>query len=95
MAETLLDRLNRKLAEAFADAWDHRNAIAYEVSSDTRIDPATGCLSGGIKFLVRGGSEWVVVHQERMGELRRDDEVDDFLARGLSQLLMTHPTWPR
>lgn len=96
MTETLAERLDRKLAQAFCETWPRRNAISAELDPDTRFETTTGVLSGGIAFRVRDAKGiWQTIHRERISNLRSAEELDDFLAAGLSRFLMKHPEWPR
>jgi len=94
--EALIDRLQRKLAEAFAQGWARAEGLDALLDPDTAADPASGALSGGIAFRVtdRAGL-WHVVHHARMENIADPVALDDWLAGGLSIFLMKHPTWPR
>jgi hypothetical protein len=92
---TLLTDLQRKLDESLASTWDHLQPI------DIRLDPAPqeeadGTLKAGAVYLVQSRpGDWVEVHREPVVLMGDGDAVDDFLARGLSTLLMKHPSWPK
>ena len=94
--EALLDRLHRKLAEAFAEGWARAEGIDAQLDLDTASDPTTGAVSGGVAFRVadRAGA-WHVVHHARMDGIADPVALDDWLAQGLSIFLMKHPVWPR
>jgi hypothetical protein len=95
MPETLLARLQRKLAEAAADKAEHKNVQDIQLDDDTRLD-GDGRLTGGLSFRVRDSKgAWHVVHRERMDGLLEASELDDVLARGISIFLMKHPSWPQ
>lgn len=94
--EALIDRLKRKLAEAFAQGQARAEGLDARLDPDTAADPASGTVSGGVSFCVtdRAG-RWHVVHHARMEAITDPVALDDWLARGLSIFLMKHPIWPR
>lgn len=96
MSESLLDRLKRKIAEAGTDAWESAQAQELTLDDDTRIDPATGILQGGLSFRVKDSAgAWHLVYHERMNDVRAVGDLDNFLAHAFSIFLMKHPTWPK
>jgi hypothetical protein len=96
MSETVLQRLERKIAEASRDGWSHKHAVAIVLDPGTHYDPRVKTLSGGIRFSVQGSDGgWRQIHHERIDQLSNDDDIDDVLASGLSRLLMKHTEWPR
>lgn len=96
MAETMPERLRRKLTETFAETWDHTNPVDAVLDPDTAFDERAGVMHGGISFRVKDSrGAWQVVHHEPMGQLHDVVELDNWLARGLSQFLMKHPIWPK
>lgn len=96
MTERLFDRLQRKLGETFSNTWEHANAVDAVLDPLTEFSEQTEILRGGVSFRVKdSGGVWHVVHHEAMREIRTNDELDDWLARGLSRFLMKHPMWPK
>jgi hypothetical protein len=95
VSDSLLDKLQRKVAEARASTWEHTQPL--EIELDLQGDTAgDGSVVAGARYLVRKQSgEWVTVHQEPVVRLSDEVAIDDFLARGLSVFLMKHPSWPR
>jgi hypothetical protein len=80
--------LDRKLVESFAEEWDP--------SLPTRAETVESDGAVGLRFFARKpDSAWVVVHDEPPVVLATEIDVDDLLARGLSNFLMKHPAWPR
>lgn len=95
MSETLIDRLRSKLAQAFATTWEHTQPVSVEFEPETRLCD-DGTLVAGARYLVQArGGNWVEVHREPVAILADAAAVDDFIARGLSILLMKHPSWPK
>lgn len=94
--EALLDRLTRKLGEAFNEGAERAKGLDAVLDADTAADPKNGAVTGGVSFRVEDGAgRRHVVHHARMDAIRDPDGLDDWLARCLSILLMKHPTWPR
>lgn len=94
-AVTLLDRLTRKVEQALASTWEHAQPLAIRLEPPPHCD-AEGRLVVGAAYLVQGrNGAWVEVHREPPVALADAEAVDDFLARGLSMLLMRHPAWPK
>lgn len=95
MSEALYERLQAKLAQAFADSWAHTQPGRFEFDPETRLRD-DGSLQAGVRYCVqRSDSTWVEVHREPMTVMMDEAAVDDFIASGLSQFLMKHPSWPR
>jgi len=91
---SLLERLERKIEEAQCATWDHARPLAIRLDPPPRME--NDALVVGASFLVQardGG--WVEIHREPATPLADAEAVDDFLARGLSLVLMKHPAWPR
>lgn len=90
-----MERLQRKLAEAFDEPWGDL-VLRAELDGHTRFDPAEGGIVGGATFrLVDGKGQPLTVHRAALNGLGTSDAVDDWLAEVLSTLLSEHPRWPR
>jgi hypothetical protein len=90
----LLARLERKLDEARSAHWEHTQPIAIALDPAPRV--AGDVITAGLVFRVQSSRrEWIEVHREPQIAMRREDDVDDLLARGLSIFLMKHPAWPK
>jgi hypothetical protein len=95
VSETLIDRLRSKLAQAFATTWEHTQPVSVELDPETRLRD-DGKLVAGARYLVQArNGDWIEVHREAAVILADAVAVDDFIARGLSILLMKHPSWPK
>jgi hypothetical protein len=93
--QPLLDRLQRKLDEAFADPWMPGRRLEAALDTGTAADPATGALSGGVAFrIVEADGRRQLLHHARLDGVASPAALDDFLAEALSVLLMKHPVWP-
>jgi hypothetical protein len=91
----LLDRLRRKLDEAFAEPWMPGRCLEAALDPGTGADPATGVLAGAVEFrMVEADGRRHVLHRARLDGVGSPAAVDDFLAEALSTLLMNHPAWP-
>jgi hypothetical protein len=94
LAEDLVRRVERKVAEAQSARWEHSQPVTI------RLDPPPE-ISGhavitGLAFLVQSErGSWVEIHREPAAKMASEGEVDDLLARGLSIFLMKHPSWPK
>lgn len=96
MKDPLLERVRRKLDEAFdSSQWGRAFSSRAVLDETTRFNPDAGGLVGGVSLYVTGrdGRE-ALVHHEPMGVLRTTEDVDDWLARALSVFLEQHPRWP-
>jgi hypothetical protein len=94
LAQDLLDRIERKLAEAQAARWEHSQPLAIRLDPPPAI--ADDAVIAGLAFLVQSkAGAWVEMHREPATKLASEAEVDDLLARGLSIFLMKHPAWPK
>lgn len=90
----LLDRLTRKVEQAQSAAWDHAQPLAIRLDPPPFVED--GAVVAGASYLVKArDGNWVEVHREPVTRLANAEAIDDFLARGLSLLLMKHPAWPR
>lgn len=89
----LLQYLQRKVGQALDETWSHTPPISIQLSQiETGCD---GSITVGASYLVRRRDGiYAVVHDEPAVTLVNEQVVDDFLARGLSSLLMKHPVWP-
>ena len=93
--QPLLDRLRRKLAEAFADPWMPGRRLEASLAPDVAADPATGALRGEVEFrMVEADGRRHVLHRARLDGVSSPAALDDWLAEALSTLLMSHPVWP-
>jgi hypothetical protein len=94
LAQDLLDRIERKVAEAQAARWEHSQPLAIRLDPPPQI--ADDAVIAGLAFLVQSkAGAWVEMHREPAAKLASEAEVDDLLARGLSIFLMKHPSWPK
>lgn len=90
----LRQRLDKACAEALATTWEHAQPVSIKLDPPPKL--VDDALLAGAAYIVQArGGEWVEVHREPVAKMTTEDEVDDFLARGLSILLMKHPTWPK
>lgn len=87
--------INRKLTEAFRKPWGSRGSFRFEIAEPDRKDHAEG-FSGVLRLYVRApsGTEPEVLERQ-FEDLRNTEDVDDFLADVLSNLLAFHPAWPK
>jgi hypothetical protein len=94
LAQDLLGRIERKVAEAQAARWEHSQPLAIRLDPPPEI--ADDAVIAGLVFSVQSkAGAWVEVHREPAAKLASEAEVDDLLARGLSVFLMKHPSWPK
>ncbi len=80
--------LESKLFEAFAEEWDPERPTRAEIVGD-------GNRIGLHFFAKRRDGSWTLVHDEPAIHLATETDAADLLARGLSIFLMKHPGWPR
>lgn len=97
MSHKLLKMIETKLDQAFSEIWPNRPPIQAVLDEGTRYDPDIGGVIGGVTFSAfsRRNNEWAIVHKEPMSVLKSEVDVDDWLAKGLSTLLMLHTRWPK
>ncbi|HUK60480.1 MAG TPA: hypothetical protein VLV50_14720 [Stellaceae bacterium] len=92
--ESLVDRLRRKLDEAFAEPWMPGRRLEAALAPDGGVDPATGALRGEVEFrMVEADGRARILHRARLDGVGTPAALDDWLAEALSTLLMNHPVW--
>ncbi|GJM05137.1 MAG: hypothetical protein DHS20C09_11280 [marine bacterium B5-7] len=84
----LTHMLEKKLAEAFTAPWDLKRPTRYEILYQ-------GEKVGLGLFVKKPNGHWHLIYQEPFILLESEDDLDDFLARALSNFLMKHPEWLR
>lgn len=94
LAQDLLARAERKVAESQSARWEHSQLLAIWLDPSPKM--AGDAVIVGFAFLVQSKrGSWVEIHRKPAAKLTSADEIDDLLARGLSIFLMKHPSWPK
>lgn len=94
MSLFLKRRLERKVEQALSATWEHTQPVAISLDPPPSEQPDGSLLAGASFSVQRRDGSWKEIHREQPVTLADEDAVDDFLARGLSVLLMKHPIWP-
>lgn len=97
MKESLLAKVEKKLNEAFSEIWPNRPEIKAVLDDNTHYNATKEGLEGGVSYLSysKRQAEWILIHHEPMHLLQNEEAIDDWVAKGLSTLLMLHTRWPK
>ena len=80
--------LIKKLNHAFSTQWDEKYKTKYKILEyENKLGVET------YKFNLNGS--WSLIHAEKPLELLTEKDVDDLIARSLSNFLKVHPNWRR
>ena len=80
--------LTKKLKHAFSSQWDKKFHTKFEISEDKNK-------LGVETFKLNLDGSWSLIHAEKPLELFTEKDVDDLIARSLSNFLKIHPSWRR
>ena len=80
--------LIKKLNQAFSKQWDKKFYTKYEILEfENKIGLET--------YKLNSDGSWSLIHAEKPVDLLTEKDVDDLIARGLSNFLKIHPSWRR
>jgi len=80
--------LKKKLNHAFSTQWDKKYKTKYKVlEHENKLGVET--------YKLNSNGSWSLIHTEKPLELLTEKDVDDLIARSLSNFLKIHPSWRR
>ena len=80
--------LTNKLNHAFSTQWDKKHKTKFEIlEHENKLGVAT--------YKLNLNGSWSLIHTEKPLELLTIKDVDDLIARSLSNFLKIHPNWRR
>ena len=80
--------LIKKLNHAFKIQWDNKYKTKFEISElESKLGVET--------YKLNLDGSWSLIYAEKPLELLTEKDVDDLIARSLSNFLKVHPSWRR
>ncbi len=80
--------LIKKLNHAFSNQWDKKHKTKYKILEyENKLGVET--------YKLNLNGSWSLIHTEKPLELLTEKDVDDLIARSLSNFLKLHPSWRR